>query len=1392
MKKYKLLSALLAASIIIQPLTAMKAAAAPAQSSEEVSAEADGGAEEAAETTEEESVPTVTIEINTVEDFKKFADNCHLDSWSVNKVISLQKDLDLSGTTFETIPVFAGTFDGNGHTISGFRPSDQGYIVGLFRYIQPGGTVKNLTVQGNVNAANEQECIGGICGINYGTIRTCSFRGIVSGQNTVGGIAGINEVSGVITNSLSDGRITGFHSTGGIVGSNHGLVAFCSNSAGINDNSDWVEEDDEQGTGIFFSLQASEDDVDLYSGVDTGGIAGYSDGDIECCENTGTIGYEHTGYNIGGIAGRQAGLLRLCTNSGEIYGRKDVGGIVGQMEPDIEVDEAQSLRNAVNKLHDLIEKTLDDMHDTKNVLKSDLDDLSAYGDGALSSGDAMVGQMTDFIDDNMEQTQAIANRLDYIMDMLPDILDDVSASGDAFGRMSDALRELPDDLDFMSSVDGAYNETDYNRVSLLSTVGGHILTNILNPAEGESVTITAVPDDENYTLTNLTVKDAGGNNIYSSTSSSTSHTFTMPAANVRVEAYFRYTGGAAGISLLSYDGGETFEPYVETVTDPDSVSGNTLPPAGGDPDPQIDGGLAPLLPTTPPITTVPENTGDGIGGSPDSNTENGGTSNSTPTAPRNRSLRSPSPRAPRASEPAVILQSNLSGSADWESNSSNTVTLTIIPDTAYTLSGDPVATDNKGSGSPVPLTRVSGGSYRYTFSTDAITTPVLVNITFAKLNKNDALSTSSDNIRASIAALQQSSAQAEACIQKINELMGTSPWDSLSPEIQEQVLDNVLLLSGYMDGMSASAASILSGFGTISGVLAPYIEDAAEDALGDIEQATNEIHNMINSLKEAGRGVRVIVDYLNGQPDIQFATLGPAFDADREELHTQLMGISDALKSLSDNASDYSDIVNEDLKAVNDQLNVVFNLLADRLTDSQDTSVEELYEEADTEDIENIYTGRVDASINNGIVRGDINIGGVAGSMSIDEEDPEDSAAGSVDYEVGSHFITKCIISDSVNNGYITAKKDGAGGIVGYMRHGIVTDCEGYGNIESTEGDYVGGIAGESLTVIRNCYALCSVSGAKDVGGVAGYANTLQDCYAIVSAEATVGRVGAIAGEISEDTDGVVSGNYYVGDDTYGIDNISYADMAAPIAYKDLLATAEYLPTEFWHLKVTYRVEDTYLGTEEVKYGASLANLHYPEIPARDGFYGSWPDLSDQVMKGNLLIDGCYLDTVTVVESSEKEDTESGNTAWQKPYALVEQAFTQDTVLNAELSDREGPQEAKNKAHVIYDISLENSGIGDKDTFAIRLLNPYGEKTSVYGLTDGEWHELESKSRGQYLQVDMTGPQESFCIVNTKADVLLIAVIAIAVVAAAVIVLLLIRMSKRINGKIAARLKRRG
>ena len=193
------------------------------------------------EDTELDTSQMEEIKIYTAEDFLDFASQCYVDSWSLNKYITLQSDISLLGVEFEMIPVFAGVFDGCNHTISGFDYTGDGYVAGLFRYIEKEGVVKNLKLRGNITAANEKECIGSICGVNYGTIKNCSFQGNVSGRESVGGIVGTNESSGTVTGCSTSGRITGYYTTGGIAGKNHGVLTYCTNRAGINDDSDWVE-----------------------------------------------------------------------------------------------------------------------------------------------------------------------------------------------------------------------------------------------------------------------------------------------------------------------------------------------------------------------------------------------------------------------------------------------------------------------------------------------------------------------------------------------------------------------------------------------------------------------------------------------------------------------------------------------------------------------------------------------------------------------------------------------------------------------------------------------------------------------------------------------------------------------------------------------------------------------------------------------------------------------------------------------------------------------------------------------------------------------------------------------------------------------------------------------
>lgn len=81
---------------------------------------------------------------------------------------------------------FSGTFDGAGHTVK-LSISSTSYNTGLFSKIAAGGTVKNVITAGSVTGNN---CVGGIAGVCEGTIEKCGNMAEVTGTKNVGGITG--------------------------------------------------------------------------------------------------------------------------------------------------------------------------------------------------------------------------------------------------------------------------------------------------------------------------------------------------------------------------------------------------------------------------------------------------------------------------------------------------------------------------------------------------------------------------------------------------------------------------------------------------------------------------------------------------------------------------------------------------------------------------------------------------------------------------------------------------------------------------------------------------------------------------------------------------------------------------------------------------------------------------------------------------------------------------------------------------------------------------------------------------------------------------------------------------------------------------------------------------
>lgn len=114
------------------------------------------------------------------------------------KTVMLTADIDLGEQEWTPIgknfrkngKSFQGTFDGNGHIVTGLQiSSGNAENVGLFGPISK-AIVKNLIVEGNVNMPNGST-IGGIVANNSGgTVQNCGFYGVVEGWRSVGGVVG--------------------------------------------------------------------------------------------------------------------------------------------------------------------------------------------------------------------------------------------------------------------------------------------------------------------------------------------------------------------------------------------------------------------------------------------------------------------------------------------------------------------------------------------------------------------------------------------------------------------------------------------------------------------------------------------------------------------------------------------------------------------------------------------------------------------------------------------------------------------------------------------------------------------------------------------------------------------------------------------------------------------------------------------------------------------------------------------------------------------------------------------------------------------------------------------------------------------------------------------------
>ena len=372
--------------------------------------------------------------IATPQDLARFAQLCTKDTWSQGVTAELTADLEVDGG-FTPIPIFQGTFHGNGHTISGLSVTGKGSKVGLFRTLTASAVVEDLTVEGNLSPQGTASSVGLLAGVNHGTLRRCTATGTVSGQENVGGLVGSNEAEGSLISCSSSALVTGVTNAGGVAGQNLGLLQACSNTGSVN-----VSPDQEAPTSV-------------------GGIVGLSRGTIRSCVNSGEVGYQHVGYNMGGIAGLQSGEITGCTNTGPVRGRKDVGGIVGQFEPYTSLtygpSPAQALDDSLSGLLDQLGGLADTLDSMAGRGVEDAqaigDALSAIQDRAYGAGTQGGADLRDTADQLYQYTGDISAALDSLRASLSRLNnqagDQLQAALDQSDRLRQALSGLARETD---------------------------------------------------------------------------------------------------------------------------------------------------------------------------------------------------------------------------------------------------------------------------------------------------------------------------------------------------------------------------------------------------------------------------------------------------------------------------------------------------------------------------------------------------------------------------------------------------------------------------------------------------------------------------------------------------------------------------------------------------------------------------------------------------------------------------------------------------------------------------------------------------------------------------------------------------------------------------------
>lgn len=392
---------------------------------------------------------------------------------------------------------YSGTFNGNGHTISGLNVTGEFAYSGLFGYTE-GAAIRDLTVAGKVTSTSTDSstAVGGIIGRAKGsTIENCgNLCAVTAPAGHTGGIVGyaayMDDSSGWITGCYNAGKISGGDYAGGIVGTHY-------------------------------------DDMFIYD-----------------CYNVGAISGNRA---IGGIAGSGSFVMLFnCYNAGIVVcpgGTATPGGLFGSGSG--QVRNSYYLKGTTADSHiGAIEKSAEEFADG-TVLK-------ALKDGKHKSEDPWADECQ-YVDAagltlpvfKNQNTHKHQDPLEHVPAKAPT----TSADGNieywycpACGRyFADANGDheitQADTVIPKRQSSGGSSSSSYPITAPAKTENGSVSVSPKNASKGSTVTITVTPDS-GYVLETISITDKNGNDLKLTNKGNGKYTFTMPGSKVEVKVTF--------------------------------------------------------------------------------------------------------------------------------------------------------------------------------------------------------------------------------------------------------------------------------------------------------------------------------------------------------------------------------------------------------------------------------------------------------------------------------------------------------------------------------------------------------------------------------------------------------------------------------------------------------------------------------------------------------------------------------------------------------------------------------------------------------------------------------------------------------------------------------------